>query len=468
MTDGTSQGEENNVGENPLQPTTGIDSLSDEEKKRRIKQIDTEMKVKLLEIQKFMASKGLGESAKVASQILEQGKDQPKLNNNVNRNANIESVDQSRSEETIYRDAVKISKNFGRLSSSADDADSSSEFVDMNYMICSITGKGNKNKTGPQDDKLMDFEDPENPQPSTSQRPKLRQLSADDRSEDVVRSAEKLKGVIFTTPGKEFSNKFHVDMARDMIHSVLVDEEYTAIGSHLDENIVNKIKRGEYVDFAKLLPRDRLAIEEDNRIQPIFKDGQVFWQTPNDWTNSSINNFHKWEQAFRVYSKIYTQHHPHRATELIQYSHDIHAASLTFIWENVYQYDKEFRLHLSRHPMRSWAVILQHAWNLKMKDRIGHGQHHDHREHKVGNNLNFPEKGNKSKQAEACRRYNRGHCNFGANCRYEHKCSYCSKFGHGILGCRKLGADRDNKANRKEQFRHQPDGKEMDPPKENN
>ena len=154
---------------------------------------------------------------------------------------------------------------------------------------------------------------------------------------------------------------------------MLVNEEYLAIGSHLDENTIEKIKSGTYIDFAKLFPRDRLAIEEDNRLQPIVKYGQVFWQSPvENQSVGSISSYYRWEQAFKVYSNVYTKAHPQRASKLIQYSHDIHVASLTFVWDNVYQYDKEFRLHLSKYPSRSWTVTLQHAWNLKMREKLNH------------------------------------------------------------------------------------------------
>ena len=103
---------------------------------------------------------------------------------------------------------------------------------------------------------------------------------------------------------------------------MLVDEEYSAIGSHLDESLTEKIKSGAYVDFSKLLPRDRLTIEEDNRLQPYVKDRQVFWQPPVE-TGLGITSYYRWEQAFKVFSNVYTKAHPHRASELIQYSHDI-------------------------------------------------------------------------------------------------------------------------------------------------
>ena len=65
--------------------------------------------------------------------------------------------------------------------------------------------------------------------------------------------------------------------------------------------------------------------------------------------------------------------------------------------------------------------------------------------------------GQRPRIQKACKRYNRGRCKFGQGCRYEHKCSYCGKFGHTILTCRKLTADKERAASFK---------KEKDSPKE--
>ena len=57
---------------------------------------------------------------------------------------------------------------------------------------------------------------------------------------------------------------------------------------------------------------------------------------------------------------------------------------------------------------------------------------------------------NRAKINEPCKRFNRGHCNFGPNCKYEHRCAYapCGKFGHSILQCRKLVADKQKSASK--------------------
>ena len=104
-----------------------------------------------------------------------------------------------------------------------------------------------------------------------------------------------------------------------------------------------------------------------------IKDGKTFWSTTGGEDMTQISNYHKWEQVFCIYSNVYLRAHPERAVELIQYNHMIHMASQSYIWENVYLYDRDFHLHLARNPNQSWSIILQQAWSFRLKDRLRHG-----------------------------------------------------------------------------------------------
>ena len=81
-------------------------------------------------------------------------------------------------------------------------------------------------------------------------------------------------------------------------------------------------------------------------------------------------------------------------------------------------------MHMSHYPQRSWGVILQQAWSMYLKDRLRHEE--------------FNKNGNKHKK-EACKRYNKGLCTAGHNCKYDHRCTMpsCGKYGHGTHICRK-------------------------------
>ena len=130
------------------------------------------------------------------------------------------------------------------------------------------------------------------------------------------------------------------------------------VGNCVEDHIRQRIENGEYVDFSRLLPRDRLAMEEDNRMEIVNKNGKTYFVPAAEIDPNGISNFSHWEQAFHVFSNIYTRKFPGRASELIQYNHIIHTAALSFTWENVYLYDRDFRMHLSHYPNRSWSVIL--------------------------------------------------------------------------------------------------------------
>ena len=229
--------------------------------------------------------------------------------------------------------------------------------------------------------------------------------------------------LLLTKPGNEFQ------------FTAKTDEDYLVVGGHIDQSMQDKIIRCKYVDFGKLLPRDKIVMEEDGRLELVVRNGKTFWVPVSE--SVAINGFSHWEQAFRVYSNIYTSKFPEKSTQLIQYNHVIHSIAGIYSWDNVYSYDKEFRLHMAKHPDRNWSIILQQAWSMKL-----------HSNQQVGSSLhqNIPNGGNtKAKSGEPCRRFNCSHCNFGSSCRYDHRCAYgpCGKFGHNILNCRMLQADRE-------------------------
>ena len=215
------------------------------------------------------------------------------------------------------------------------------------------------------------------------------------------------------------------------------------IRANIDSSLRDKIKRGNYIDFVKLLPKEHASNFDEPKLEIVQRAGQTFF-VPSECDSVNISNFGRWEQAFWVYLNIYTKEHPDRAAELIQYNHIIHTAAPTYTWENVYQYDHEFRSHLRIYPERSWAIILQQAWSMCLKDRIGGGGHQDH--------FNMTNNGSRLKK-EKCKRFNKGLCTTGRGCKYDHRCMGCRKFGHGLHICRNklntsnLGSGEANKDN---------------------
>ena len=344
---------------------------------------------------------------------------------------------------TIYKNAVRYlqveniecqpeSMQQKRFSSSDEDMiDTSDEFLELPYVKDSTLPVVNGLVAGPSRGGNDD-----NSAVGCDQNPGLA------RAEKIVKEAEASRAKILMSQGKDQANLAQqqsiVDEAgvlrstpvipiKDYLLTALMDEDYLVVGGHVDEATRIKILEGDYVDFARLLPRDRLSVEEDHRMEIINRGGMTYWVPVSDReTAGTISGFAKWEQVFRVYANIYTTKFPSKASELIQYSHIIHTATSTYIWDNVYQYDREFRLHMSRHPQRSWAIILQQAWNLRLREKLSH-------------NTFSAGKNGRAKSKEPCKWFNKGLCTNGLSCKYEHHCMVpkCDKFGHGAHICRK-------------------------------
>ena len=250
----------------------------------------------------------------------------------------------------------------------------------------------------------------------------------EQKSDKLIRDAEVAKAQIYEVAGKSIQ-PINGQWGQEML-SALIDENYKLVGSHVEEYIQQKILNNEFVDFAQLLPWNRPATNEFDQKLHIYAKGGEISLAPAVDRNNCINSYLKWEQVFRVFSDIYTSKFTNRAGKLIQYNHIIHTASLSFAWENVYLYDVEFRLHMSKNPLRNWGVILQQAYTMFIKDRQNFAG--TAREHGTPTSSN-----NKSKKL--CYSFNRGKCSYGSKCHFDHRCGMCGKFGHGAFNCRKAG-----------------------------
>ena len=175
-----------------------------------------------------------------------------------------------------------------------------------------------------------------------------------DEGEHIIREAEASKARLYATPGKD--NFWHnVEKNKAQI-SAMVDENYLVIGAHVDPAVQLKIINNEYVDFARLVPRNKLAQDEDHRMELVTKGGFTYFVPVSDRETTAINKFSRWEQAFRAYATIYCGANPHRSKEIWQYISVINTAATAYSWDNVYNYDITFRHLMAFNPQRSWAV----------------------------------------------------------------------------------------------------------------
>ena len=246
-----------------------------------------------------------------------------------------------------------------------------------------------------------------------------------DRCRDqpkLVRDAELNRANMFEVPGKDNKN----------ITSV-IDEDYQMIDAHIDNSLRAKILNFEFIDFSQLIAKNRATRDDEGqRLEIVNRNGLSYLSPISDRENVTISTYNRWEQVFRVYSNVLTSKYPTKSSELLQYNHTIHTASTSYSWDNVYSYGKEFRTHISRHPYRSWSVILQQAWTMLLKDRLSKSDNFFQR------GVHENNRDNDSGRKEICKRFNWGKCHFGLSCKYDHRCAVkkCGKFGHGAHICR--------------------------------
>ena len=303
--------------------------------------------------------------------------------------------------ENLVPACTVVNGSSRKCSSSSDELmDTSDETVnDINVTSMNISGQEVKDKQQP--------------------------LTAEEQADKIVRDVEMARARMFEVPGKIGTT--------ENLNTSQIDEDYQMIDSHVDEVLKRKIQAMEYVELGKLIPKNRFLHNDDSqhqRLEIVNKNGMSFLAPASD-NSIVINSYGKWEQAFRIFSNILTTKFPGKSTELLQYNHTIHSASTTYAGDNVYAYNKEFRCHIARHPYRSWAIILQQAWTMLLKDRVVRGEYSSSQQRAGGTY------GGSGKWKEICKRFNKGCCTYGLSCKYDHRCSVpkCGKFGHGAHIC---------------------------------
>ena len=130
----------------------------------------------------------------------------------------------------------------------------------------------------------------------------------------------------------------------------------------------DRVVRGEFVDFAELLPSSLSHQHEQCAITLLLGDGQgansvqlaVTMQRPA----LSVISPRGWRPG--PYVSIMAQHHPDRVSELIGYQHLILDAHQQFNTESDYNYDSAFRSYMAENPHARWDQVNTTLWSTKM------------------------------------------------------------------------------------------------------
>ena len=182
---------------------------------------------------------------------------------------------------------------------------------------------------------------------------------------------------------------------------------------------------------------------DDQKLQLVHRDGFAYFVPAQ--SAAKVNGVRRWEQAFRIYTAIYSQANPSRAAEIWQYVHTINIAASTYTWDNVYYYDVTFRQMMAQNPHRSWAKTYTQMWHLAMREHLPRNGGNFRSFSSVSfNGGKSPAAGSGSngknfkKKPKYCWGHNRvGGCKDGAKCKFIHRCSYCDSGDHAKHACPK-------------------------------
>ena len=125
------------------------------------------------------------------------------------------------------------------------------------------------------------------PQPSSSRsqdqyhRNRPREVTPEDKAKQIIRNAELTKEQLLPKTGKNYFD----------YSTAVIDKTFFVVGSNLDLATIEKIQKGDYVDFGKLVPKDRVLVEEDKRLEIVIRNGRTFYVPVSDSTTiSNCNN----------------------------------------------------------------------------------------------------------------------------------------------------------------------------------
>ena len=119
-----------------------------------------------------------------------------------------------------------------------------------------------------------------------------------ERTDKAILDAEKFKAQVADPPGKSFNSVNVNDMFEQMMgdrtmkqsQSGRSDDDFYYLTCHIDNNLVAKIERGDYVELGKLLPRakNKISSSNDNRLEWVYEDGGTYL-VPASGKNNSIS-----------------------------------------------------------------------------------------------------------------------------------------------------------------------------------
>ena len=210
----------------------------------------------------------------------------------------------------------------------------------------------------------------------------------------------------------------------------------------LDKTLEDKILRGEYVDFALLLP-DILYRPQSPDIQLRFEDSSPGSPgSPLTLVRKKkpvVDTFHKWLDAFTSYMLVIVVAYPRRSLELIKYQQIISKAVTKFKGLAWLSYDEQFRRRAAFDLSIAWDTIDLELWTVtfsglaKPHCSVCSSPYHQQDECPSQDPSKKPRR-----PATVCFDFNKSSGCQRRPCHYPHVCRRCGSNSHALFTCPRL------------------------------
>ena len=208
--------------------------------------------------------------------------------------------------------------------------------------------------------------------------------------------------------------------------------------NHVPVTTRDKVVRGEYVDFATLLPNHS---GDSDSLELKATPGGFSLQPKNH--TKKIDGFHKWLRAYRTFMGIYLWPNPTPAVDMLQYMELIHNTSSQYAWQAVYSFDIMVRQEQAQHPATSWSDnrlslytrnLVQNPFAQLTSGQQSKPKTFSQQTNRPNSRQNTKPSNTADPNTQVCLDFNKGACTHKP-CKFSHTCSKCFKPGHPATKC---------------------------------
>ena len=231
----------------------------------------------------------------------------------------------------------------------------------------------------------------------------------------------------------------------------------------LDEKLIKKVKKREYVDLTLCLPSFS-PLDRQPVVTPAFDaNGEPSWKVTSSTPRGKISTLSDWLVGWNTYVRCVNYFYPELARQLFYYQSEVTSMSRLYTFSSVMRYDQTFRTRLSNKEVIRWdyhdnelrsACLIPRPTNTIAADytstesTLSYNEPQDRRVQPFCapqraiparapmttpfRSASIP---SQPRRSSVCTYFNNGERCYYRNCRYDHRCRICQSPEHGESHC---------------------------------